>query len=156
MATKNPERREKIVMLLGIAAIILFSANLLSMLAKHFWPDYAIPLLHATKTEVVEFAPRPQIHILHAQHMRHRIVFYERNISESNHEHIRWDIDLELERIGRELERSALQLDGELSLEVERGEWKSAMKTARRTMERVEKQLTRHKIKQITEQTLGR
>ena len=33
MATDNPERRNRIVMALGIATIVLFSANLLTALA---------------------------------------------------------------------------------------------------------------------------
>ena len=41
MATDNPERRNRIVMALGIATIVSFSANLLTALAKHFWPEQA-------------------------------------------------------------------------------------------------------------------
>lgn len=41
MATDNSERRNRIVMALGIATIVLFSANLLTALAKQFWPEQA-------------------------------------------------------------------------------------------------------------------
>lgn len=44
-------RREKIVMALGIAAVILFSANLLTMVARHFWPD--LPLFGGNKNVAV-------------------------------------------------------------------------------------------------------
>lgn len=39
MSTDNSDRRSRLVMALGVVTIILFSANLLSVLAKHFWPD---------------------------------------------------------------------------------------------------------------------
>ncbi|NNF03548.1 MAG: hypothetical protein HKN17_03695 [Rhodothermales bacterium] len=45
--TDKAARREKIVMALGIAAVILFSANLLTMIARHFWPDLRFESLFA-------------------------------------------------------------------------------------------------------------
>lgn len=45
--TDKAVRREKIVMALGIAAIILFSANLLTMVARHIWPDFRFESLIA-------------------------------------------------------------------------------------------------------------
>ncbi len=51
MSTDTSGRRQKVVMALGIATIVLFSANLLTVLAKHFWPDNGLPFL--SKQEVV-------------------------------------------------------------------------------------------------------
>lgn len=52
MATNDaPERREKVVMALGLVAILLFSANLMAMVARHFWPN--MPIIGEPRTEEV-------------------------------------------------------------------------------------------------------
>ena len=52
MATNDaPERREKVVMALGLVAIILFSANLMAMVARHFWPN--MPIIGEPRTEEI-------------------------------------------------------------------------------------------------------
>ena len=75
------ERRQKIVMALGIATIILFSANLLTVLAHHFWPESGIkvPFLseQADVAEAVVVSEGDAIwefNVHRAPHHKHRVI----------------------------------------------------------------------------------
>jgi hypothetical protein len=61
MSTTEPDasgRREKVVMGLGILAILLLSANITAVVARHFWPD--LPLFGRT-TETLAIAEVPAV-----------------------------------------------------------------------------------------------
>ena len=89
MSTDQPGRQQKVVMVLGIAAIILFSANLFSAVLQHFWPNSSPP---EQDHVMVELAP----------HRPHRIVIRHRNRASATPD-IKFDIDLELKH---QLQRS--------------------------------------------------
>jgi len=117
MSTDTSERREKVVMALGIATIILFSANLLSVLAKHFWPEKPLPFLTEQEVavdapdtfeyEVRLFSKRPR------EHRTHRVIVRAPNVVS----HIEVD---ELDQEIFEIEAAAALLNRELSVELER------------------------------------
>jgi len=75
--SEKADRRSRIVMALGIATVILFSANLLAMVAKHFWPDLRETALFRSETAKEEVA-EVQEHVFEfhsfadADHKRHR------------------------------------------------------------------------------------
>ena len=116
MSTDTSERRQKVVMALGIATIILFSANLLTVLAKHFWPEKNLPFLteqevaveapNSFEYEVRVYAERPH------DHRKHRVIIKAPNAVS----HIVVD---ELDREIAEMEAAAERLERELSVELE-------------------------------------
>lgn len=115
MSTDETSRRQRVVMALGIATIILFSANLLTVLAKHFWPDHSLPFL--SKQEVV-VAEAPMAHFevridgdRSAQRYRHRIVLRAPHGVSTIH------LD-ELDRDIADMEAAANRLERELNQEL--------------------------------------
>ena len=116
MSTDTSERRQKVVMALGIATIILFSANLLTVLAKHFWPEKNLPFLteqevaveapNSFEYEVRVYAERPH------DHRKHRVIIKAPDAVS----HIVVD---ELDREIAEMEAAAERLERELSVELE-------------------------------------
>ncbi len=123
MSTENTGRRQKLVMALGIATIILFSANLLSVLVKHFWPDKAeYALFTSERADAVEVAPlaetqfRYEIKVdadrRHARHKKHRIVMRFPNHASHAHGDA---LDAEI----AEMEEAASRLERELSRELD-------------------------------------
>jgi hypothetical protein len=116
MSTETIEKRQKVVMALGIATIILFSANLLAVLAKHFWPDKGLPFM--TEQEVTVEAPSHyeyEVYVRHErphEHRKHRIVV--RTPSAVSH----FVVD-ELDRDIADMEKAAVRLERELTMELE-------------------------------------
>jgi len=122
MSTENTGRRQKLVMALGIATIILFSANLLSVLVKHFWPDKAeYTLFTAERADAVETAPHAEaqfhykfdvdVDTRHARHKKHRIVMRLSDCEGHSHDDA---LDAEI----AEMEAAASRLQRELSREL--------------------------------------
>jgi len=62
MATENPDRRQKIVMGLGIVTILLLSANLLTSAAKHFWPTWGHDHSYVVQ-EIADVSPQSESHV---------------------------------------------------------------------------------------------
>lgn len=116
MSTDTSERRHKVVMALGIATIILFSANLLTVLAKHFLPEKHLPFL--TEQEVAMEAPSSfeyEVHVYSerpSEHHNHRVIVRAPNAVS----HIVLD---ELDQEITEIEAAAALLERELSTELE-------------------------------------
>lgn len=121
MSTDTSERRQKVVMALGIATIILFSANLLTVLAKHFWPEQNLPFVSEQEVaveapnqfeyEVRVYADRPH------EHRKHRVIIRAPKVRVSDAvSHIVVD---ELDRDIAEMEAAAERLERELSIELE-------------------------------------
>ncbi|MDA0378231.1 MAG: hypothetical protein O2899_01970 [Bacteroidetes bacterium] len=111
------ERRQKVVMALGIATIVLFSANLLTVLAQHFWPEnsWRIPLL-AEQESAVETAAFWQVDVQAAPRHRHRVVIHRPAVAPE----VIVDLDVrsierELAKVERQTQRLELELQRELS-----------------------------------------
>ena len=109
MSTDTTGRRQKVVMALGIATIILFSANLLTVLAKHFWPDHGLPFLTQQEVAVAEsphavFEYRVQAD-RHDHKHKHRVVIRTPSaVSEIHFDQLDRDI-ADMEQAARRLER---------------------------------------------------
>ena len=167
MSTDQPGRNQKVVMVLGIAAIILFSANLLSAVVKHFWPDFgfnktehvlveAAPLADIHEFELTPFAELHKIevahagdvHVIHRPNRKHRIVIRKSDRSAAP-TRIEFDMDLNLEedlsRLEAEIEAEMADLEREISYEIERGRWQSSLKAAQETLENLEIKI-RHEV----------
>jgi hypothetical protein len=114
------ERRQKVVMALGIVTIILFSANLLTVLAHHFWPDadWHVPFLKETETAAASW----RIDVHSAPQHEHVFVFRQHGaapnvVVQGNQHAIEMDLaDLERQtrRMQRDLERelAAVHIEG--------------------------------------------
>ncbi len=124
MATDNSERRNRIVMALGIATIVLFSANLLTALANHFWPEKAnFTMFSATQEADTDALVEWEVDcdtdmeivvdrsIRHSPRRLHRFVM--RLPRHRSHSH-----DTDLDREIAEMESAARCLERELSREL--------------------------------------
>lgn len=79
MASDTTDRREKMVMGLGIITIILFSANLMTAVANYFWPNYSLPWTQRQNVDLVEVEEGiHELHFVEALHDGHRMVFRHR------------------------------------------------------------------------------
>ena len=137
--TDKTARREKIVMALGLVAIILFSANLLTMIARHFWPDYRIESPFAveaqpvvTEVEAVATAEsedrRRTVHVFVNRHEQsdgaHRFVFrlngedfhvHARDSFRETADRIESDLRVEMERLRRDIARQQSRMESDIS-----------------------------------------
>ena len=138
MSTDTSERRQKVVMALGIATIILFSANLLTVLAKHFWPEKSLPFM--TEQEVTADAPSHfeyKVHVFHErprEHRKHRVIVR----TPSAVSHIVVD---ELDRDIADMEEAAARLKRELSTEIE-----STMRELEIQLQEATEHMPRHRV----------
>jgi hypothetical protein len=117
MSTDETGRRQKVVMALGIATIILFSANLLTVLAKHFWPDNGLPFLTQQEVAVADsphavYEYRVQAD-RHDHKHKHRVVIRTPSAVSEIH------ID-QLDRDIAEMEQAARRLEREINREMAR------------------------------------
>jgi len=133
MSTDTSERRQKVVMALGIATIILFSANLLTVLAKHFWPEKGLPFM--TEQEVAVEAPNRfeyRVQVYHErphEHKRHRVIvktpstapqiIVDGHLLEGHVSPAEVIVLDELDREIAEMESAAQRLEQELSIELQ-------------------------------------
>ena len=132
MSSDKAEKRQKLVMALGIAAIILFSANLLTVLATHFWPGDGLPFL--SKQEVVA-AEAPVSHFaFHVQgnrdRIRHKHTFVVR--APESVSTIHFDA---LDRDIAAMEAAAERLEREIALELSQLEAKQVQLALGRALE---------------------
>lgn len=118
MSTDETGRRQKVVMALGIATIILFSANLLTVLAKHFLPDHGLPFLSKQEVVIAEAPVARYEFRVHSEHAdrndhrhKHRIILN----APSGVSTIYMD---ELDRDIAKLEEAARRLEREVSQEM--------------------------------------
>ena len=141
MSTDQPGRQQKVVMVLGIAAIILFSANLFSAVLQHFWPNSSPPEQNHV---MVELAP----------HRPHRIVIRHRNRASATPD-IKFDIDLELkhemQRLEADIASEMAEFEKELSFELERGRWQHSLEAAKETLEKVEISMKQTQLERLSE-----
>ncbi|MDA1028216.1 MAG: hypothetical protein O3B41_04080 [Bacteroidetes bacterium] len=105
MASDTTDRREKMVMGLGIITIILFSANLMTAVANYFWPNYSLPW---TERQDIDFAEDEEgileLHFVEAPHYKHRMVIRHRIYAPEVNVEVFSDEDIEREVA--ELERT--------------------------------------------------
>jgi len=147
MATN--ERPNRLVVALGIATIVLFSANLLAMLSQRVWPQLH-EALFASKTQVEETVPeiefeesiqefvieataprvvvRETLHLVHpsSRHTVYKILTEtskrkrcRTHRGHRSHTHTvlrsRDVLDLDVERLERDIEREMERLNGDLA-----------------------------------------
>ena len=118
MSTDQSPRRQKIVMALGIATIILFSANLLTVLAHHFWPESGlkVPFLSESVAEAEADAVW-EVNVHEAPHHKHHFVI--RGPEVSSYVALEMNVD-ELDRDIARMERDARRLEREINRELSR------------------------------------
>jgi len=131
----NAERRQKMVMALGIATIILFSANLLTVLATHFWPGDGLPFL--SKQEVV-VAEAPASHFEFRVHSDHDRLHHKHRIIVRAPESVSTIHFDELDRDIAAMEAAAERLEREIALELRELEAKQVQVVLGRSLELVE------------------
>ena len=162
MSNDQPGRRQKVVMVLGIAAIILFSANLLTALAHHFWPNLAFNTENTQS--VAELAPLADVHALaevrveHRPHRRHKIVIRHRAdrppVVATEEFGLDIDLSLEIAQLQAEIERELSELD--VSLDFEKAKWDASLEDAQHSLEQAERHLKRIKIKHVADNSESR
>lgn len=134
--TDKAVRREKIVMALGIAAIILFSANLLTMIARHFWPDYRFESLFGadhqraqTDIDLQQRAiPGDEVHVFVRRHRQHdgehkfvfqlngeNVHFEARKAFREKAANVEADLRAEMERLSRDIARQKRRLEADMN-----------------------------------------
>jgi len=158
MSTDDTSRRSRLVMALGIATIILFSANLLSVLVKHFWPDKAEYALFTSSEDaefelapLAEYEVRLDVDTRRAARRKHRVVmrFPKHRTHDSSDRHSHGDaLDSEIAEMEEAAQRLARELNHELSSfqteEIAFGTAR-ALEVARRTLEGQEIRVQLHK-----------
>ena len=126
----NSERSNKVVMGLGIATVVLLSANLIAVLVQRVWPKLQDLALVQSLTQTDEIAPAAEtawdaetvtIHIRRLPH-EHTIVRLSPKISwqhrcRAPHFETELDtrLDIDLERLERDIERETSRIERELS-----------------------------------------
>jgi len=117
MSAEPSERRQRIVMALGIATIILFSANLLTVLAHHFWPENGF---NRFQTEELAVADAPIVTDIHVDVDVERHPFHKKRVIVRFPKHGSIHMD-ELDRELADMERAARDLEREIDREL--AEW---------------------------------
>ena len=142
-SSANPDRPNRLVVALGIATVVLFSANLLSMISHRVWPKLQDMGIVGTQQQVDEVAPQADSRFeFFAQ--RHSPAVYEFTTSTNRrqhrcrgHEHadvnvqvdiersldsdmsrLERDIEMEMERLESELRNTELNLENAISLQL--------------------------------------
>ena len=124
--SEKADRRSRLVMALGIAAVILFSANLLAMVAKHIWPDLRELAIFGAETEAVVEVPEHTIefhafsefdHKHRHSHKRtpHRIIIRRPHSASGTITFDSKSFEADLNRLERDMEREMALLEGKFS-----------------------------------------
>lgn len=128
--TDKAVRREKIVMALGIATIILFSANLLTMVARHVWPDFRFGSLFGVEQmdAVSEVDGEHTVHVFvnrHGDgHEAHRFVirlngadvhYHARDSFRETADRIESELRVEMERLSRDIARQQSRMEADMA-----------------------------------------
>ncbi len=113
MSTTEPDasgRREKVVMGLGILAILLLSANITAVVARHFWPD--LPLFGGT-SDAMAVVEAPTVHSLVEIEVPdvHRLVRIHRHSAPSSWEFNTDDLERDLRKLEARIERETARLE---------------------------------------------
>lgn len=148
MASTSSDRSQKLVMGLGIVAILLLSANLITALVKHIWPEHQTQLLHLSSSEWEEAAPSAEVYAIGRSDRHRKFVIRHRHSAPEVHVelNVETDLDQELARLERRIEREAQAFGNELTLKLEKNEWQSAMESAKEALERAERSLARVRL----------
>ncbi len=115
MSTTEPDasgRREKVVMGLGILAILLLSANITAVVARHFWPD--LPLFGRT-SETTAVVEAPAMHGLIEIEVPdvHRLVRIHRHSAPTSWEFNTDELERDLRKLEARIERETARISAE-------------------------------------------
>jgi len=148
MASSNSDGRQKLVMGLGIVAILLFSANMLTALVKHIWPEHSTELVNVSTLEWESDGAETEVYTARFSDRPHRLIIKRRRFAPTVHVEVEVenDFDQELARLGRTIEIEAEKLTRELSLRIEEEDWHAAMESAKEALRQAERSLAREKV----------
>jgi hypothetical protein len=151
MASESSDRRDKAVMALGIVAVLLFSANLLTAVVHYFWPDYSESEVVAVAVDEVSPMGRVIVHRLNAPNT---VVFEHRHTAPNIHFEVdvNDDFEREMAELEARIELQAADLEKELTLTIQRADVESSMKAAEKALKNVENQL---RVKEAELKQLG-
>lgn len=125
-STKS-DRPNRLVVILGIATVVLFSANLLSMISQRVWPKLQDVAGFGSSQQVDELAPlaSERIHIYSSRNSPAVYTFSttskRKHRCKKGHDHADVEIDIEhsldsdMSRLEREIEFEMQRLNSELS-----------------------------------------
>lgn len=134
--TDKAVRREKIVMALGIIAVFLFSANLLTMIARHVWPDFRFESLFVegfdpavTGVETMETTYDHAVHV-YVNRWKHHDGEHRFMIRMNDHDlrldareafretadHVEADLRAEMERLSRDITRQQRRMEADMNI----------------------------------------
>jgi len=127
----SPDRPNRLVVALGIATVVLFSANLLSMLSQRVWPKLQDMELFGPKQateETVTVAPRAEQHVMVFRHRKSPSTFqfhvqkkqnrrcYRKRDFESSDGRFERSLESDMDQLERDIEREMERLNGDMSV----------------------------------------
>ena len=147
MATTTPDRSQKLVMGLGIVAILLFSANLITAIVQHFWPEQESRVLHFTSESWEDSDATAEVYTIGRTKGLQKFVIRHRHAApevelELN---IVSDLDRDIAELERRIEIEASAWSNELALKLEKNEWHETMQSAKEALQQAERSLAREK-----------
>jgi hypothetical protein len=126
----SPDRPNRLVVALGIATIVLFSANLLAMLSQRVWPklqdlasvgpnqdveEVATATPHAERNMMVfRHRQSPSVYQFHVMKKRSKRCFHGRS-AESSDAVFEHSLETDMNQLERDIEREMERLNGEIS-----------------------------------------
>jgi hypothetical protein len=126
MSTKS-DRPNRLVVALGIATIVLFSANLLSMISQRVWPKLQDLSIFGNQDRIEEVSPEmerrieiyrrdsgPSVYTFQhsSKHKKHRRYVHR---SQSSSDDFERSLESDMNRLEREIEQEMERLNSELS-----------------------------------------
>jgi len=147
MASTTPDRSHKLVMGLGIVAILLFSANLITAIVHHFWPDQESRVLHFTSESWADTDATAEVYTIGRSNGHHKFVIRHRHAApeEELDLNVETDLDQEIAELERRIEIEANVWSNELALKLEKNEWHETMQSAKEALQEAERSLAREK-----------
>jgi len=129
----SPDRPNRLVVALGIATIILFSANLLSMISQRVWPKLQEMAVFGGEKQAEEVAPAGELHMhvftprvqskfyhFQATSKRSNRCYRRRTVTRTmvaprSNDAVEQSIESDMDRLERDIEREMERLNTELS-----------------------------------------
>lgn len=108
MASTTADRSHKLVMGLGIVAILLFSANLITAIVHHFWPDQESRVLHFTSESWADTDATAEVYTIGRSNGHHKFVI--------RHRHAAPEVELDL-NVETDLDQEIAELERRIEIE---------------------------------------
>ncbi|NQV72275.1 hypothetical protein HQ496_04055 [bacterium] len=145
MASTTPDRSHKLVMGLGIVAILLFSANLITAIVHHLWPEQESRVLHFTSESWGATDATAEVYTIGRANGLQKFVIRHRHAAPEIVLSVETDLDQEIAELERRIEIEASVWSNELALKLEKNEWHETMQSAKETLQEAERSLAREK-----------